>query len=277
MERRFTTVLAAGLFGATTLAVAQTPDERASARAVMAKRDGAVVTVTGSVRVRVRMGGREVQNVDEAVQAIATVLDETGLAVMSLSAVEPGGLMARMMSAAGGTSRQRMDITTEPSGLSMRLAQGEQVSARIVLRDEELNLAFLEPIDPPKARIAFVDGRSAKPGPFDLLVMMVRLGESSGWQTAAWFTYVQAVVDKPRTVYLMSGATTDRGLGAPVFDLAGRFVGVLVMKMTPGRPSGASMVGGLLASMGVGNGFGMMPVILPADDIRQIARQVAAR
>jgi hypothetical protein len=275
MRRHFVSLLITGLVGMTTLMVAQTPDERASARAILARRSDAVVTVLGATKVRMSMGGRETQNSDESVQATATVLDATGLAVMSLSAIEPGSLMTRMMSGFGGAAGPKMDITTEPSGLRMRLADGGELPARIVLRDEDLNLVFLKPVDAPKVPLAFIDGAGGKPGQLDLLVMVLRLGESSGWKAAVSFGYVQAVVDKPRTVYLMTGATVGSGLGTPVFDLTGRFVGLMVLNTAPAKARG--MVSALLAAMGGGDALGMLPVILPADDIREVAKQAAGK
>jgi S1-C subfamily serine protease len=277
MRMRLVSVLVAGLVGMPALTIAQTPDERASARAIMAKRSDAVVTVEGSLKVRMSMGGRETNNADESVHAMATVLDGTGLAVMSLSAIEPGGLLTRMMSSFGGGAGPKVDMTTEPAGLRMRMADGGEFPAKIVLRDEDLNLAFLKPVDAPNASWAFVDGVSAKPAQLDLLVMVARLGESSGWKTAVSFGYVEAVIDKPRTVYLMAGAAMGRGLGTPVFDLAGRFVGLMVMKNTPVKTGGGGMASALMAGMGGGDALGMQPVILPADDIREVAKQAAGK
>jgi hypothetical protein len=91
------------------------------------------------------------------------------------------------------------------------------------------------------------------------------------------FGYVEAVIDKPRTVYLMAGAAMGRGLGTPVFDLAGRFVGLMVMKNTPVKTGGGGMASALMAGMGGGDALGMQPVILPADDIREVAKQAAGK
>jgi hypothetical protein len=278
MRTRFVSVLVVGLVGTTTLMTAQTPDERATARAIMDKHAGAVISVEGSIKFRMGMGGREAQNSDESIQATATVLDGTGLAVMSLSAIEPGSLISRMMASFGGAAMPKMDITTEPSGLRMRMADGAELPARIVLRDEDLNIVFLKPVDVPKAPMRFIDGVSGKPGQLDLLVLVMRLGESSAWKTAASFGYVQAVVDKPRTVYLVAGASmAGGGLGSPAFDLTGRFVGLLVMNSAPVKPSGGGVMSALLVSLRGPEAFGMMPVILPADDIREVARQAAEK
>src|SRR5262245_32804755 len=77
---------------------AQTPDERAVARDVVKKRADAVVMVTGTLKVRANIGGQE-QTADQSAQGNATVLDATGLTVMSLSILQPDELMTRQISA----------------------------------------------------------------------------------------------------------------------------------------------------------------------------------
>lgn len=275
MRVRFASVLIAGLAMLATVGGAQTSDERASARAIVARRSDAVINVAGSIKVRVVMGGREFQNTDEPLQATAAVLDGTGLAVMSLVAIDPSTQMNRLM-AAGGTAAAKMEVTSEVSSLRMRLADGQELPARVVLREKDLNVAFVKPINPPKVPMAFVDGPSGMAAPLDLLVMVARLGESSGWKPSASFAYVQAVVDTPRTVYLVSGGAIG-GLGAPVFDLTGRFVGLTVFRGAPTGTAGGGPMSGLLASFGGGDLFGMLPVVLPADDIRAVARQTAEK
>ena len=69
---------------------------------------------------------------------------------------------------------------------------------------------------------------------------------------------MQLVIDKPRTYYQVAMPTVGgTGLGSPVFDLAGQFVGVIVMRNTGSRGSAS-------------------PGVLPAEDIRDIAKQAPA-
>jgi hypothetical protein len=75
----------------------------------------------------------------------------------------------------------------------------------------------------------------------------------ANWQPVASFGTVQAVVEKPRTFYVLTGGT----IGAPVFDTQGRFVGVVLR----------------LRNDAAGNA---PPIVLPATDIRDVARQAAA-
>jgi Trypsin-like peptidase domain len=232
---------------------AQTPDERAGARALLAERGEAVVTVQGTTKVVVTQGGREVQNRDERVQGIATVLDPSGLAVMSLTMIDPSELMEATL--ARGRGGADISVTTEPSELHYRLDDGREVPARVVLRDKDLDLAFLRPLEPPPAPMRAVDGGTARPSPIDLVVVVQRLPEIAGWQATALFASVQAVVEKPRTFYILTGGA----FGAPVFDTAGAFVGVIVRLRSES-----------------GDGPTAAPIVLPAADIREVAKQAAA-
>ena len=240
------------VLGLAVTAGAQTPEERDMARALMATHGDAVVTVLGTTKIRINQGGREVQNRDEGVQAIATVLDASGLAVMSLTTIDPSDLLTANLSRGRGGAG--ISVTTEPSELRYRLADGREVPAHVVLRDKDLDLAFLRPTEPPSMPMAAIDNPSAKPSPIDLLIVLQRLPEVAGWQTTALFGSVQAVVEKPRTFYIMNSGA----FGSPVFDTRGAFVGIVLRLRNES-----------------GDGPAAPPIVLPANDIREVAKQAS--
>src|SRR5581483_1831924 len=148
---------------------------------------------------------------------------------------------------------------SEPSGIRMHLADGRELPMKLVLRDQDLDLAFIKPSTPPSAPVTFVDTPSAKASLLDLLFVVQRTSEANGWATAASFGVVQLVVDKPRLYYVVAAPTTGGSvLGSPVFEPSGKFVGVVVMRSTGGRGPGVTS-------------------ILPADDIREIAKQASEK
>jgi hypothetical protein len=246
------TAMAAGVAPA----AAQSADERATARDVVKKRGDAVIMVLATIKLRINIGGRE-QSTDQATQANATILDSTGLTVLSLSSLQPDDMMSRSLSqrVAAGT---KVDVTSEPSDIRMHLADGREIAAKLVLRDEDLDLAFIRPTEPPTPPLTFVDSAGATPALLDPVMLLQRTSEATGWLAAASIGNIQLVIDKPRTYYQVAMPTVGgTGLGAPVFDLAGHFVGVVVLRNTGSRGSAS-------------------PGVLPGADIRDIAKQAPA-
>src|ERR1700683_2969891 len=79
------------------MAAPQTAEERAAARLVVTQRAAAVVVVLATIKVRLNVSGRE-QTSDQAAQTNATILDPSGVAVMSLQQIQPDEAMTRMYS-----------------------------------------------------------------------------------------------------------------------------------------------------------------------------------
>lgn len=245
---------AAALFLLPSIVLAQTPEERTGARNLITKYGDAVVTVLGTAKVRINQGGREVQNRDERIQATATMLDSSGLAVMSLAMIDPSDVLMANAARANRPGAPEVTVSAESSDLRFRMADGREVPARVVLRDKDLDLAFLRPVEKLSAPVTALDTTTAKPLAVDLLVVVQRLPEIAGWQATATFASVQAVVEKPRTFYVVNTGA----FGAPVFDTSGRFVGVVLRLRND-----------------TGEGPTSPPVVLPASDIREVAKQAA--
>ncbi len=228
--------------------MAQSADERAAARAIVDKRSAAVVMVQATIKMRAPSGGRENAR-DLPMQVNGTVLEPSGLTVMSLSALEPG-------SAVAGRGRGG-EISSEAIDLRIRTADDREVPARVVLRDPDLDLVFLRPVDPLPAPMTAVDGAAAAPALLDMVVIVQRTPESLGWKTFASFAYVQMLMEKPQPYYLVGPpASVAGGLGFPIFDVKGGFVGVM------------ARLGGSRAAVAA---------VVPAEDIREIAKQATAR
>ncbi len=239
-------------------------DQRSALREVGKKWQDAIVNVRVSLKVRMSMGGREVQSMDDTVETVATVIDPSGLTVLSLTTLDPGAMMSRMMGAAT-TGDQKMQIVSEPSDVRIRLADGRELPATIVLRDQDLDLAFIRPTAKPSAPLTAVNLSDAgRPAVLDDVVVLSRLGRVGGWAPAAVLYSVGAIIEKPRTFFVLNGAA---GTGTPAFLASGKLVGLLTIRQVdPGRMSMFGMMGG-------GEGAGVMAVILPAPDVLEIARQ----
>jgi S1-C subfamily serine protease len=243
-------------------------DERGAMREIAKKWQDAIVNVRVSLKVRMSVGGREVQSMDDTVEAVATVIDPSGLTVMSLSSLDPGAMMNRLMSGAS-QSDQKMSIVSEPTDVRIRLASGKELPATIVLRDQDLDLAFIRPTTRPAAAvtaISLADGGT--PSVLEDLVVLGRLGRVGGWVPSAILYSVAAIMQKPRTFFVLNGPV---GTGMPAFQSNGKIVGLLTIRQVdPGRMSMFGMMGGT-------EGAGVIAVVLPAADVLEIAKQVDER
>jgi hypothetical protein len=229
-------------------------DDRAAGREIVKKWQGAIVNVRVVLKMRVSVGGREMQSMDESVETVGTVIHPSGLTVLSLGALNPGAMMNKMMGG-GGNGQERMEFGSEPSDV------------KLVLRDEDLDLAFLRPtIKPDKPLVAIDLADEGRPAILDTVVVLSRLGRVGGWTPAASLQTIGAIIERPRTFYVIETGSAN-GVGTPAFTTGGKVVGLLTMRsVQSGRPGMFSMVGGT-------EGVGLLPVILPAADVRDIAQQ----
>ncbi|HXW04932.1 MAG TPA: serine protease [Vicinamibacterales bacterium] len=241
-------------------------DFRVGARDVIRKWQDAVVNVRIVLKVRMSMGGREVQAMDDSVDTVGTVIDPSGLTVLSLRTLNPGGMMNKLMGSAGG-GQPPMEITSEPSDVKIRLADGEELPAKIVLRDEDLDLAFLRPTTAPgKPLVAVSLSDSGRPAVLDEVLVLSRLGRVGAWTASASVYDIGAIIEKPRTFFVLAG-TTPAGMGVPAFLANGRIVGLLTLRQVETARTG------MFAMIGGTEGMGLLPVILPAADVLEIAEQ----
>ena len=250
MNSRCVVALMATTFCLVSQAYAQTQEDRAMARDLVAKRGDAVVFVLGTTKLRVNQGGKDLPTADQRIQSLVTILDSSGLGVMSLTALDPSELMSAQLSR-GRAAAAAINVTTEQSNLRYRMPDGREIPVRVVLRDKELDLAFLRPVEKLAAPVTAVDAVVARPIPIDSVVVLQRLPELSGWQATALFSSVQVVVEKPRTFYVLTSGV----IGSPVFDLRGRFIGVVLRFKNEADAANAP------------------PIVLPAADIREVAKQ----
>ena len=80
---------------------------------------------------------------EQKTQCTATIIDPSGLAVTALTNLNP---TAKVRVGRGGSART-VEIESQVQEVKYRLADGSEVPARVVLKDEDLDLAFLGPAE----------------------------------------------------------------------------------------------------------------------------------
>jgi S1-C subfamily serine protease len=235
-------------------------------RAIFQKYQRAVVTVQIVQKMKFSMPGMGAQSNESKQDVTGTVVDSSGLTVVALSACEPGDMLQNLMGGMAGDD-SRFKMQTELGDIKLLLDDGAEMPAEIVLRDKDLDLAFLRPKAKPASPMPAVDlSQSGSAQLLDPVVTLNRLGRAAGRAYAASFERISAVVQKPRLFYIPGSDATSTTIGSPAFTVDGRVLGVFVTR------SVSSKGGGGLGMLG-GRPEGVAVILLPAEDIRKAAKQ----
>lgn len=229
-------------------------------RNAVAKNDVAVVTVKVALKETYSSeGGSDVNEYTQDVTA--TVISAEGLMVTSLTVIDPSVLMEEYASPEDGYT-SKTEIT------SLKVLRGEaEEDTEIVLRDRDLDLAFLRPLKKPAEARAFTDlAKGAVAKAFDPIIVMGRLGKVANRVSTAQLQRIEAVLDKPRTTYFVGEYP---GRGAPVFLVTGECLGINVTKMLKNNSQNG---------MGVADEYesNMAGVVIAGADVLEAAKQVPA-
>jgi len=244
-------------------------EEGASARAVLGKWQDSVVTVKATVKVRVAMGGNEQSKDENEVETLATIVDPSGLAVVSFSCIDPTKVFDGIMRSSGGGSPQ-VDINSEITNMVMVMPDGREIPAKVVLRDGDLDMAFIRPVDKLEQPVACVDlSTESKADVLDTICIISRLDKVAGRSPSITMNRIEAVITSPRRCYVVENNTLLSRLGAPVFALDGKVVGFSLLRIS--KSYDKSRMGGFM-SAGMGS-LGIMPVILPVGEVAAVAKQ----
>jgi S1-C subfamily serine protease len=248
-------------------------DLKALGRAVFAKYRDSVVTVQLVVKSKMNFPGLPAGDSTREAREEATgvVIDPTGLTVVSLSSIDPMGTFQGMMGDFGGGGGEdegfKLKMESEITDVKLLTSGGNEFPAEVVLRDKDLDLAFLRPKSKPTEPLPLVDlSAGATVDILDEVIAINRLGRVAGRAYAVAIERISAVVKRPRLFYVPGGGATSSGLGSPAFTPDGRLVGIFVMRSSK---SGGDALGMLSAQ-----GTGMTIILLPAEDIRKTAAQV---
>ncbi len=238
-------------------------------RKVLASYEKAVISVTVTIKLSMQgeMAGMAHLNEQEKKNEIAaTLLDPSGLAVCSLTALDPTSAMGNLKVNVGG-QQQSFRIKADISEAKYRLPDGTEVPARVVLKDEDLDLAFLAPEKPleaaDQAKISTLNlsESTREIQLLDQVIFVSRLGKHVGYESAVSLGRVSARLTKPRTEYIAGGSA-----GQPAFTKEGKLLGI-VLAHRRGEQD-IDVMGGM-----AGLQRDMTVVIIPAADIVEAANQ----
>lgn len=193
------------------------------ARKVVDAYKDAVVTVQVVVNVKETYEGKT-DSQEQKHTTTATIIDPSGLAVTSLSEVSPDSYYMDQFDRTSGYS-----VSVEMKDVRIKTADGTEIPADVVLRDKDLDLAFIRPKTRPEKPLPAIDlANASTPQVLDQVVVVSRLGQAANRAPAARLDRIESVLTKPRTLYVLNNLHEE--LGIPVFTLDGKCVGVLVLR-----------------------------------------------
>lgn len=253
---RFLALTAASLCAASPLIMgAASPTDAAAGRDVTKRFADAIVGVEMVVTLKLKAGDREIPPSEQRIEVNGTMISASGLVVTSLAQVDPqASFDAARNSGRGGRAEL---VGVDFKEVKLRTADGKELPARFVLKDADLDLAFMAPEAATDGSAAptfgsFVNLAESTDGALlDTYMFVTRAAKALQRVPLVRSTEVMGVVERPRKFYLV----TDQSVGSPVFDFKGRILGISLQNISGGRST---------------------TVVLPASDIAEMAKQAAA-
>ena len=221
-------------------------------RNLLKQNSDCVTWVSFTMRIEVSANGRSMPPQEQKVEALGTVIANDGLTVLSLSTVDPRSkIFARLRS-------NSASVQVNYTEVFILKPDGTEIPAKMLLKDADLDLAFVLPInssDNSKNFPIFCEHSSSpiQLNVLDEVVSIGKLGKNLYRQSTLRKGWVNALIEKPRKYFVIENISP----GSPVFDKKGSWVGVAVYKMERGIPSAL--------------------ITLPSNDILEIANQVRTR
>lgn len=232
----------------------------AAARKALDTYANSVVVVNAVVKVAIfdeaqaKVGEQEKKN-----EVVGTFIDSSGLILCSLAAIDPTTAVSSIRGTVDGQTK-KLTLKGELNDMKIRLSTGDEVDAKVVLKDEDLDLAFLalkKPLDA-ATKVAAVNlaDNDKNIQVMDPVVFISRLGKNLGYEPAIVTGRISAKIAKPRVEYIAGGQP-----GLPVFSRDGKLLG---MVLTHRRPDVEATAGSDIVQTAV---------LIPAADLVDAAKQ----
>jgi hypothetical protein len=236
-------------------------DVKQMAKMVSEKYHKSVVTVRVVIRLKQNYMG-QTRDQEQKLELNGTIIDSSGLTVSSASALDPAASF-RMMA----QTNNQFKIESEVKETTLLLEDGTEVEADIVLKDTNLDMAFIKPREAGQSYNTVGLKPYGKPLQLmDELLVISRLGKVGNRAILISSGRVGAYVKGPRSFYV-GDDNLGSAVGCLVFNDEGVAVGILLTKQNQDGGEG---------------GFGMgrrrvgdmaFTVVRPIEDLIEIADQ----
>ena len=241
-------------------------DLRATGRATAEQVRQAVVTIRIVLKLKVAFGGQS-QDQEQKVEVAGVVIDPSGLTLASAASIDPSGALRRM---AGGQA-SRMKVEAEVKETTLLLEDGTEVEADVVLKDTDLDLAFLKPREAGRRFSALrLRPRTGTVPLLTPIFVVARLGKLTSRALAVATGEIRSWVRGPAPYYVTDGETASF-TGAVAYTADGVPLGVFVNRFsaTPDARSGGMFDG----AFGRSGSEVVLTVLRPVDKVLELAAQ----
>ncbi len=249
-------LLSAAATAVLAFSVAELQAGRATIRETVAEKEAAIVTLEAVFDVRVSFGGQQ-QEYERRSEEVGIIVDPNGLAITSLSSMDPGQFYARLY------GDDDDGFTTQLKDLKYILPDGREIPAGISLRDRDFDIVVLRPLEEPEEDLTYISLNDyAEAELLEELYLLSRKGRIARRAIHASSLEVQSIVDRPRFFYIPPGQQAQQHLGGLVLNADAKPVGMIAMYMFPG---GAAALGE--------EDEPFVAVIVPVEDIMEVVEQ----
>lgn len=238
-------------------------DIKSAARAAWIKWEKAVITVKVVAKMKTGRGDEENQ-----FEVTGSVIDPSGLTIVSAQSIDLAGMFKALMASVGRSAPpDQLKFDSDITQTTMILQDGSEVEAELVLKDADLDFAFVRPRKS-EQQFTYIPVKSGSK-PLEMLqdlFVISRLDRSQNRATAISIGNVQAVVKGPRIFYVVNQELAANGLGCIVFGADGEPAGIVVTKPKQNTgDKGMSMLMNMM--MGGGVGGGTVKIVRPLTDV----------
>ena len=208
--------------------VSHAQTEASAARKVFETNNSKIYGMRGLVKLEASMQAKQVLDREIPSFGIGTVISENML-VTSYRTIRPNPTIPGL----SRSQKRALTLNTEVKEIKLVDGSGEEFDAKLVLHDEDLDLAFVA-LDPNSDN---ADSWSCEPvnisqdielSHLDNVVFLSRGNESMRFQPSVRVGQVSTIIKRPRKLYSTSTLVT----GGAAFNLEGQYVGMGIRKKT---------------------------------------------
>ncbi len=225
----------------------------------------AVVKVEVVMQSKILMNGNEIMNKEFKDEITGTVLDPSGLVLVSLTTIDPSKLVDSLLRGMKGD--KKMEVKLDIKSVKVILPDETEIDAKIVLRDKDLDMAFIRPKQKiPKPIISVKMDEQSNPHIMDEIIILNRLNKVVNHVPSVVSGRISAIVNKPQTCYIPEvEGNVSEDIGTPAFTLDGKLAGVVLMRVQTGE--------GEEGLSGMNNRINAVIVIIPVAEIVEYSKQ----